>query len=435
MLKIESVMPGSYAAELGLDAGDRLLRINDREINDLVDYHLGIEAEHLVLEVLRQDDEVWEYELEKYVQEDIGLDVEHPQPRQCGNQCLFCFVHQLPKGLRRSLYIKDEDYRFSFLYGSYITLTNLSAEDLQRILADRLSPLYVSVHATDQRLREKLLGTSVPAILPLLEQLTGAGIVLHCQVVLCPGLNDGYALQQTIEDLARFHPQIASLAVVPVGLTRYRGNLPALESLSQADAVACLQTITRFQQRFLNSLGSRFVFAADEIYQLAGQEIPPLSEYEDCPQIENGVGMTAQFRQQAAEVLLEAEPLQLEQVALVTGRLFAGELEAFADRLSLRTGVHCRLLKVDNRFFGDRVTVSGLVTGRDLLFQARDAGIDCPLLVPDVMLKNEQVFLDDFSLRDLSDALQVPVMVIESSPWGLYEGLELLGDGPEIIHC
>ncbi|MCD6582523.1 MAG: DUF512 domain-containing protein, partial [Desulfuromusa sp.] len=212
MIRVESVESGSYAAELGLLAGDRLLSINGHEITDLVDYHLHIGTNHILLDVLREDDELWELDLKKEAQEDLGLTVEHPQPLQCGNQCLFCFVHQLPKGMRRTLYIKDEDYRFSYLYGSYITLTNLDETDLQRIIRDQLSPLYISVHATDHTLREKLLGTKVPEILPLLKRLADAGIELHCQVVFCPGLNDGNALQQTIEDLCQLYLQVASLA-------------------------------------------------------------------------------------------------------------------------------------------------------------------------------------------------------------------------------
>ena len=435
MLKIESVAPGSYAAELGLDAGDRLIRINGREIDDLIDYHLSVDAERLLLEVLRGESDVWEYELEKLQQEDIGLEVEHPHPRQCGNQCIFCFVHQLPKGMRRSLYVKDEDYRYSYLYGSYITLTNLTENDLQRIIKDHLSPLYISVHATDQAVRETLLGADVPLLMPLLERLTRAGIVLHCQIVLCPGINDGSVLQRSIQDLSEFYPKIASLAVVPVGLTKHRDNLPRLAAVGSADAGSCLETINMYQQRYLPHKGSRFVFAADEMYLLAGLDIPPLAEYEDCPQIENGIGMIAHFRQQAQEVLLEAEPLELDAVTLVTGRLFSNELAVFVERLSLRTGVRCEVVPIGNLFFGEDVTVAGLITGGDLLKKLAETGKRYPVLIPDVMLKGGRLFLDDTTLEDVSKSLDVPVIAIESTPWGLYEGMECLAEGPEIIHC
>ena len=435
MLRVESVESGSYAAELGLLAGDRLLTINGHEIVDIVDYHLCLEENHIQLEVLREGDDLWEINLEKESQEDLGLIVEHPQPQQCGNQCLFCFVHQLPKGMRRTLYIKDEDYRFSYLYGSYITLTNLDETDLQRIIRDKLSPLYISVHATDYGLREKLLGSKVPEIIPLLGRLTAAGIELHCQVVLCPGLNDGQALQQTIEELSQFYPQIASLAIVPVGVTKYRKKLPQLKKMTQPDAILSLELIHQYQQNFLSQHGSRFVFPADEFYLLAECQIPPFSDYEDFLQLENGVGMIAQFRQQVAEVLLEAELLELKKVTLVTGHLFQRELVDFAAQLSLKTGVELEVIAINNDFFGSDVTVAGLITGGDLLNQLEGLSLGDGLLLPEVMLKDSKgQFLDDMSIEDIKSALSIPVVTVENSPWGILDGLELLVFGAvEII--
>lgn len=437
MLRIESVEPGSYAAELGLDPGDQLLAINQQKIKDLVDYHRSVEAESLLLEVLRADDEVWELEIEKDPQEDLGLQLEHPQLKQCGNNCVFCFVHQLPKGLRRSLYIKDEDYRFSYLYGSYITLSNLQETDFQRIIEEQLSPLYISVHATDDQLRQQLLGCSAPPILPLIERLTSAGIELHCQIVVCPGRNDGTALEKSIADLAAFYPQVASLAVVPVGLTRHREHLPVLSKLTTTEAQKVLYLIDQFQQQLLEEKGGRFVFAADEIYLQAGAEIPDLSVYEDLFQLENGVGLIAQFRQQVAEVLLEVEPLELGKVSLVTGHSFASELQNFAERLAVRTGTDLTVLPVSNRFFGTDVTVTGLLTGTDLIEQLSQHELGQGLLLPDVMLKEgEQLLLDDLTIDDLTEKLDIPVIVVDSSPWGVLEGLEQLADGPvSIVHC
>lgn len=435
MLRVESVESGSYAAELGLLAGDSLLSINGHEIIDLVDYHLSIEKKQVLLAVLKKDGELWELYLEKEAQEDLGLTVEHPEPLQCGNQCLFCFVHQLPKGMRRTLYVKDEDYRFSYLYGSYITLTNLDETDLQRIIRDQLSPLYISVHATDHTLREKLLGTKVPEILPMLKRLATAGIELHCQVVFCPGLNDGMALQQTIEDLWQLYPQVASLAVVPVGLTKYRKKLPPLKKMTRQDSISCLELIHQYQQKFLLEHSSRFVFAADEFYLLAEQQLPPFADYEDFPQLENGVGMIVQFRQQMAEVLLETELLELDKVTLVTGCLFQNELASFTERFSLQTGVKLEVIAIENDFFGSDVTVAGLITGADLLNQLQGLSLGDGVLIPDVMLKDGgQLFLDDMSVKDISSSLRVPVIAVENSPWGLLDGLELLTTGSvEII--
>lgn len=437
MLRIESVEPGSYVAEFGLDPGDRVLAINQQKINDLVDYHRVIECESLMLEVLRQDGELWELEIEKDPQEDLGLLLEHPQPRQCGNNCIFCFVHQLPKGMRRSLYIKDEDYRFSYLYGSYITLSNLQENDFQRILDQQLSPLYISVHATDDQLRNQLLGCQAPPIMPLLERLTAGGIELNCQIVVCPELNDGKVLDQSIADLSALYPQVVSLAVVPVGLTRHRENLPRLRKLTTTEARKILYQIDQFQQQFLEKNGSRFVFAADEIYLQAGEEIPDLSFYEELAQIENGVGLIAQFRQQVAEVLLEVESLDLKKVTLVTGDSFSKELHDFAERLEVRSGVSLPVLPIENNYFGTEVTVAGLLTGRDLLAQLRHHDLGQGLILPDVMLKDgEQLFLDDLTVDDLRNELGVPVIVVENSPWGILEGLESLANGlVNIVHC
>lgn len=437
MLKIESVEPGSYAEELALQAGDQLLVINDRDIDDLIDYYQAIEASQLEVEILRADGELWVVRLEKAADEDLGLELEHPQPLQCGNNCLFCFVHQLPKGLRRTLYIKDEDYRFSYLYGSYITLSNLTEADLERIIQQQLSPLYVSVHATDERIRETLLGCPAPAIMPLLQRLTAAGIKLHCQIVLCPELNDGEILHQSIAELASLYPQLATLAVVPVGLTRHRQKLPPLRKMSQPEAAQALQLIQRCQQHFLLEKGSRFVFAADEIYLQAKVEFPPLSDYEDLDQLENGVGLIPQFRLQAEEVLLEAEALDLERVTLVTGHSFADELATFAQRLSLRTGVDLPVVTIANLLFGEQVTVAGLLSGADLLLQLQGQSLGSAVLIPEVMLKDGgQLLLDDLTLDDLCQRLQVPVLPVEASPWGILDGLERLAEGPiEIIHC
>ena len=436
MIEIKRIEPGSFADEAGLCADDQLVTINDIPINDLIDYYRAMEAEHLVIEVFRQG-EILVVECEKLADEEIGLDVAHPQPQQCGNQCLFCFVHQLPKGLRRSLYIKDEDYRFSYLYGSFITLTNVSEADLQRIITEKLSPLYISVHATDPLIRNHLLGCQVPAIVPLLNRLVAAGIQLHCQIVLCPGVNDGSVLQQTIEELARLYPQLNSIAVVPVGLTRFRDHLPVLQIPDQAEAAHCIEQIKEDQQHFLQKLGTRLVYAADEMYQLADMSLPAFNEYEDFPQLDNGVGLVAHFRAEAEEALLEAEPLDLKTAVVVTGQSFFPHMQDLAKRMGLRTGVDIEVVAVNNDFFGSSVTVAGLVTGIDLVRQLRDMIKDRPLLLPEVMLKaDEQRFLDNMHIDELRSALGVPVVVVESSAWGLLEGLEILASGPvDIVRC
>ena len=435
MIKIETVDPGSYAAELGLLAGDSILTINGSPVADILDYHLHINAPVLNLEIMHQD-EIWDLRVEKYEEEDFGVTVEHPEPRQCGNQCQFCFVHQLPKGLRKTLYIKDEDYRFSYLYGSYITLTNLKEDEIQRIINLQLSPLYVSVHATDARVRENLLGVESPDVMPLIRRLVNAGIDLHCQIVLCPGLNDGQVLNDSIDTLASLFPRIASLAVVPVGLTQFRNKLPELTAVSEVYARQCLDIIADRQNAFLTSLGTRFVFAADELFLKAEYDLPDVAYYEDFSQLENGVGMIAQFRHQADEVLLEADALEGGRVSLVCGESFSRELQSFVDRMVLRTGISMHVIPVVNQFFGSTVTVSGLITGQDLIEQLKVVDLGEAVFIPDVMLKNgEDLFLDDLSVADLEAALGTEVFVVENTPWGILEGLELFTEGPEVIHC
>lgn len=429
MVVIEAVEPGGIGDELGIEAGDRLLAINGRPVRDLIDVQLEERGEQILLEVEKADGTLWDLEIEKETEDRLGLQLEHPEPTQCGNNCLFCFVHQLPRGLRRSLYVKDEDYRFSFLYGAYVTLTNLAEADLARIIEQRLSPLYVSVHATEEQLRTRLLGRQGPPVLDLLQRLTAAGIVVHTQVVLCPGVNDGEDLERTLADLYALSPGVRSLAVVPVGLTGYRQRLPQLRRPTAPEAAALIDLVQGWQRRALEEKGSRFVFAADEFFLQANRPFPPLVQYEDLPQLENGVGMIPLFRQEAAEALAEAEPLAAPGVgvAVVTGESAAAEVRHFAAALAERTGLAIEVHVVRNLFFGGQVSVAGLLAGADIVEQLRGKPLGSTLLIPEVMLKEgEDIFLDDLSLIDLERQLGVPVRSIASTPWGLLEALEEL---------
>jgi len=427
MVRIEQVYPGGIAAELGLAAGDALVAVNGQPVRDLIDVQLCEREEHFVLDVLRADGEAWELDIEKDAEEPLGCEVEHPEPLQCGNHCIFCFVHQLPRGMRRSLYVKDEDYRFSYLYGAYVTLANIREEELERIIQQQLSPLYVSVHASDAAVRSQLLGKDAPPVLPLLQRLASAGIEVHTQVVLCPGVNDGDCLDRTIRDLYALGPQIATLAVVPVGLTGHRERLFPLRPLTSDEAARTLETIHAFQERFLVERGSRFVFAADELYLQADQPLPPLESYEQLSQVENGVGLIPLFRDQADQVLAVAEPIALASATLVTGVSFAPELERFAARLSARTGVKLSVRAVENRFFSGAVSVAGLVTGADILAQLAGAPLGDAVLLPDVMFRDgEDVLLDDLPLAELERRLGVRTFKVDSSPWGILDTLEEL---------
>mgnify|MGYP002477832070 CR=1 FL=1 len=427
MLEILDVESGSIAAEMKIEAGDRLISINGRPVADLVDYLVAADSGEVILEIERRDGELWELELEYDPDDSLGLVLPHPQPTQCGNNCVFCFVHQLPKGMRRTLYVKDEDYRFSYLYGSYITLTNLSPQDVERIIDQRLSPLYVSVHATDEQLRERLLGRKAPPITALMRRLVDGGIELHTQVVLCPGVNDGKALQQTYQDLLSMTPGIRSLALVPVGLTGHRQGLPALRPLSRDEAAQVVSWVHDRQDECLPRLGSRFVFAADELYLRADLDFPPLESYEDLPQVENGVGMVPLFRRQAQEVLAQARPLSLPPISLVTGRSAEVELNRFVSELNRICAVNLRLFAVDNRFFGGEVTVTGLLSGQDLLDHLTGRELGQILLIPDVLLRDgEEVFLDDLRIPELAERLGVEVEIVPADPWGVWDMLEAI---------
>jgi len=427
MLEILSVEAGSIADELGIQAGDSLVAVNGEPVNDLVDYLIEEPKESLHIALSRASGDVWSLDVEHDADEPLGLALPHPEPKQCGNNCVFCFVHQLPRGMRRTLYVKDEDYRFSFLYGAYVTLTNLAEEDLQRILNKKLSPLYVSVHAADHMLRQKLLGNPAPDVMPILQQLVAVGIEVHTQVVVCPQINDGEQLAQTCRELVALTPGVKSLAVVPVGLTGHRQRLPELRPHTRQEALELVEWVEATQEELLEILGTRFIFAADELYLKAEKEFPSLSVYEDLSQVENGVGLIPQFRSQADEVLDLAEPLDLPPISMVTGISAADDIKAFARRLADKCGLDLRVHVIENDFFSGHVTVTGLLTGQDLLAQLAEQDLGDILMIPDVMLREgEEVFLDDVSIDNLVERFDKQVEVVAADPWGLWDMLDTL---------
>ena len=424
-LTVDRVMPGSIAEELEIEPGDRLLSVNGHPMRDVIDYNYFGGDEDLLLEVEKADGELWELEVEREEEESLGLSFEPPAPARCGNNCVFCFVHQLPKGLRKPLYVKDEDYRLSFLYGNYVTLANIGREELERIKSQRLSPLYISVHATDSLLRESMLVKK--GILPILEvmkELAEARITMHTQVVLCPGLNDGEAFARTVHDLAQMHPYVASLAVVPVGLTSHRGRLPSLTPVDEAYAARFVTEWEEKARLLEQQLGEPFLFLADEFYIKGGIPFPPLEEYGDLPQLENGVGMIPLFLSDAEQVLEEAEPVTAGRVTVVTGESPFRYLAQFLERLSEATGASLTPVAIPNRLFGPTVTVTGLVCGSDIIAALKGKDLGDKVLVPDVMMKEgEGVFLDDLTVEDLERELGRPVVVVEATPFGIYEEL------------
>lgn len=438
MLRIDSIHPESIAAELGVAAGDHLVAINAHEVHDVLDYQrLTALRYHVLVEIQKPGGEGWELDIEYEADQILGFEFKHPQPRSCCNNCKFCFVRQLPQGMRHTLYVRDDDYRFSYLYGAYITLTNLKRSEIERIKAQKISPLFVSVHSTDTDVRAELLGVpirSAGTLMPLLKEFVQAGIDIHTQVVLCPGINDADVLEETIRDLFALHPAVKSLAIVPVGLTRYRQGLPYLCMLSQSQAQAVLDQIERWQEWCLAKSATRFVFGADELYLQAQRPFPLYAAYEHFCQIENGVGIVAQFERQVKEVLDEVDPQFCAGVraTLVCGVSAQYTLEAFVRDFNSKAHTALQLHPVVNKFWGESVSVSGLLCGGDIiesLKQAYAQGFDPggAILLPDVMFKDgTEILLDDTDLSSLEKHLEVEVKKIGTDPWAVLDIVEEL---------
>ena len=418
---VASVEPGSIGEDLGFQPGDRLLRINGIAPRDLIDVQVLQGEEDLILEVEDPQGTLHVVELEKDADEGLGLgftEALFDGLRQCNNHCPFCFIDQQPPGRRASLYLKDDDYRLSFLYGSYLTLTNLTAADWQRIEEQRLSPLYVSVHATDPELRRSILGLKRDdRLLDKIDRLLAGGITLHTQIVVCPDINDGAVLEGSIRDLAGRHPGVLSVAVVPVGLTGHRAGLSPLRAVDPSRASDTTEAVDLLRAVFREEMGFGFVYCSDEWYIRAGREIPPVEYYDDFPQIENGVGMVRDFLE-GAERLDSAEgtPRYPGRLVLVTGMSMAGFIEDFARRLAARTGAEVRTAAVTNRFYGESVTVSGLLSGGDIILALEGIAGDETVVLPPNCLNDDGLFLDDLTPEDIARKYGVAVVQGEYDP-------------------
>lgn len=421
-LKIDIIHQGSPAEKSGLLPGDILLSINAHKLRDVLDFFFYSADDELSLKVKRAEKD-FTVQIPGTDRKELGIEFKPVKVMTCKNNCIFCFVKQLPKGLRKTLYVKDEDYRLSFLYGNYITLSNLSREDKKRIVEQRLSPLYISVHSTNRTLRNRLLGNAKgPDILKELKFLTDNKVRFNAQVVLCPGYNDGKELQQTISNLYRFHPYVLSIAVVPVGLTIYRKN--TVRPVEKADAENAIHIIESFQKRFIKKHGNPIVYGADELYLKAEIVLPPLKAYGELHQIENGVGMVPLFMSQAKKIKSLKISSGKMRYLTFTGLSFYPFLKKFIERLSDKETPAVDLVPVENKFFGSSVTVAGLLTGRDVIKTVLDRteGHEM-ILVPDVVLNEEDRFLDDISLSDVGDALGIRAMKIAATPDGLIKGI------------
>ncbi|RHQ13769.1 DUF512 domain-containing protein [Lachnospiraceae bacterium AM48-27BH] len=418
---IKSVDPGSIADELGLEPGDRLLSIDGHELEDIFDYEYYIENESIMVVVAKKNGEEWELDIENDYQ-DLGLTFENglmSDYKSCHNKCVFCFIDQMPKGMRETLYFKDDDSRLSFLQGNYVTLTNMKDKDIERIIKFKLAPINISVQTTNPELRCKMLHNRFAGeALKKIDRLYEAGTPMNGQVVMCKNLNDGDELDRTIRDLTKYIPCMESVSVVPVGLSKYRDGLYPLEPITAEDAAKTIDIIEKWQKKVYAEHGIHFIHASDEFYILAGRELPEEERYDGYIQLENGVGMIRLLTTEVHEALDELEgDEEEEELSIATGKLAAVYLAGFLEEIKKKfpnRKVH--LYPIRNDFFGEMITVAGLITGQDLIAQLKDKPLGSRLLLPECMFRSgEEVFLDDITRQEVENALQVPVNIVKSS--------------------
>ena len=419
---IRSVEDGSIAWELGVEPGDCLISINDKEIEDVFDYHYLVNDEELVLLIEKPDGEEWELEIEKDYEEDLGIEFEQglmDEYRSCRNKCMFCFIDQMPKGMRETLYFKDDDSRLSFLQGNYITLTNMSDHDIERIVQYHLEPINISFHTTNPELRCKMLHNRFAGeALKKVQKLYEGGITMNGQIVLCKGINDGEELERSIRDMTAYLPHLQSVSVVPVGLTKFRDGLYPLEPFTKEEAREVLAIIHRWQNKIYEEYGTHFIHAGDEWYILAGEEMPEEERYDGYLQLENGVGTTRLLQNEFQEAFERISGDDREtEISLATGKLAYPYLKDMIGTLQTKyPHVAVHLYEIRNDFFGELITVAGLITGQDLKAQLSGKLLGSRLLLPCCMLRNgEEVFLDDVTLEELKETLQVQIDIVKSS--------------------
>jgi len=415
---ITSVKKGSIAEELEIEPGDILVSINGQAIKDIIDYKYLISDEYIELLVKKRDGEEWILEIEKEYDEDIGIEFENPiidKAKGCSNKCIFCFIDQLPKGMRKSLYFKDDDSRLSFLQGNFITLTNMCDDDIDRIIRYKISPLNISVHTTDPELRVKMLRNKRAGnIMDLIERLVNGGIDINCQIVLLSGINDGEALRKTIKDLFNFYPRIKNVAVVPVGLTRFREKLYPLVPFDKESSNQVIDLIGELQEHIFKSTGDYFVRCADEFYIMAGRQIPEPWYYGEFEQLEDGIGMIAYFMDNIRKSLKSAPIRALHrEVSLITGVSPYLYMQSICEEVeSVVQGLKINIYPIKNNFFGEKITVTGLLTGKDIIEQLKGKSLGDFLLLPSNILRSGDIMLlDDTTVEDLEKELGIVIRV------------------------
>lgn len=425
---IHAVLPGSIAEEMEIEPGDALISINNNIIEDIFDYHYLINDEYIEVLIRKPDGEEWLLEVDKEYDEDLGIEFENglmDEYRSCRNKCMFCFIDQMPEGMRDTLYFKDDDARLSFLQGNYITLTNMKEKDIQRIIDYHLSPINISVHTTNPELRCKMLSNRFAGkALENIDKLYDAGIEMNGQIVLCKGVNDGDELERSISDLAKYLPFMRSVSVVPVGITKFRANLYPLEPFTKEDAIQVLHTIHSWQKKLFIEHDTHFIHAGDEWYILAEQEFPEEDRYDGYLQLENGVGMMRLLKDEFSEALSKhtgsnnsMAEVEIREISMATGVLAYSLIHSFAEQvMKVCPWLKIHVYKIINHFFGEQITVSGLLTGQDLMAQLKEQELGSTLLLPSNLLRSgENVFLDDITLEELEEALQVKINIVKSN--------------------
>ena len=416
---ISKVYKDSIADELGIEVGDLLISINGEPIHDIIEYRFLLSDEYLEVEIQKQNREVYIYEIENDYDDDLGIEFTNPikdKSKSCRNKCVFCFIDQLPKGMRETLYFKDDDSRLSFLQGNFVTLTNMSEEDINNIIKYRISPINISVHTTNPELRKTMIKNKFAGNLySIMERLAEAQIQMNCQIVLCPGYNDKEELERTVSDLTKLYPYVNSAAAVPVGITKHREHLPNLEIFNEKTAGETIDQVDKLQKKYLKELGTRFIFLSDEFYIMANRKLLDYDEYEGFIQFENGVGMISKFEREIKdylENLSEDHKSKIKKVSIATGHsAYEFMCEMAKCIMEKCPNVQIDVYKIINNFFGDTITVSGLVTATDIIDQLKDKNLGETLYIPRSMLKaDEEIFLDNITLENLSDIMGLEVV-------------------------
>lgn len=416
---ISKVYKNSIAEELGIEVGDLLISINDQPIHDIIEYRFLLSDEYLEVEIKKKNNEIYVYEIEKEYDDDLGIEFTNPiidKAKSCRNKCVFCFIDQLPKGMRETLYFKDDDSRLSFLQGNFVTLTNMSEEDIDNIIKYRISPINISVHTTNPELRKTMIKNKFAGKLyEIMKRLADAQIQMNCQIVLCPGYNDKEELERTVSDLTKLYPYVNSAAAVPVGITKHRDHLPHLEIFNEKTASETIDLVNKLQEKYLKELGTRFIFLSDEFYMIANRQLLDYDEYEGFIQFENGVGMISKLEREIKDYLVTNPKNSMDvkkKVSIATGHSAYNFICDMANCMMEKyPELDIKVYKIINNFFGDTITVSGLITATDIIDQLKNEDLGQTLYIPRSMLKaDEEIFLDNITLEELQKIMNMEIV-------------------------